>query len=170
MIRLIVCETEGNTCECCLGKRCVRSWSSYSLKQASSWKFYISLCLYTFHVFMCMIIIDMFRFGIPPPQTLLPPLLFVFSLLLFLLLCLPVKEVVVVGNQPWTFLWFSESGGHKIIKNREKPKISCQGILCFRLQLLDELTQRSLKQHSTIIFCVEHTIKLILFHDNICMK
>ena len=70
----------------------------------------------------------MFRIGISPTKPFLPNSLFGLSLCLLLLLCLPGKEVVAVGFQPWTCLWFSWTGRHQIIKNREQPKTNCQDI------------------------------------------
>ena len=50
---------------------------------------------------------------------------------IILLSCIPGKEVVLVGFQPWKYLLLSWTGRHKNIKNREKLKPNFQGIPYF---------------------------------------
>ena len=57
-----------------------------------------------------------------------------------------IKEVVVVGFQPWKCLCFSWTGRHKINIIKEKQK-KFQWIPWLRTYLLYDLTRRSPKQH-----------------------
>ena len=103
----------------------------------------------------------------PTNITFFPNLLFDLSVYLLLLLYLPGKEVVVLGFQNWTCLWFSWTGEHKINKNREKPKTNFQEILCFMTYLLCELTQRAPKQHSHNQYTItEHVDFAVQYHEN----
>ena len=90
--------------------------------------------------------------------------------IIIICLYITVKEVVAVGFQYWTCLWFSWIIGQNIFINRERPKTNFQGVTHLFPELLHELIKYSPKQPSLVFLYFVRTINLILFHDDIWLN